>query len=68
MVSLAEYALFRRASRTIPNDSQRFKMISLRLYHIAVIDMNDRFRGNNVVNIAKIIPQRMLRNPMRQVV
>ena len=68
MVSLAEHTLFRRASGTVPNDSQGFKMIPLRFYHIAVVDMNDRIRWNNAANIAKIIRQRLLRNSTSQMV
>ena len=68
MVSLAEHTLFRRASGTVPNDSQGFKMIPLRFYHIAVVDMNDRLRGNHPTNIAKIIRQRLLRNSTSQMV
>ena len=68
MVSLAEYALFRSTSGTIPNNPQEFKMISLRLYHIAVVDMDDWFRGGNAANIPQVVCQRFLRNPTRQMI
>ena len=68
MVALAEYALFRRASRTVPDNSQGFKMIPLRLYHIAVVDMNHRLRGGDAANIAKIIRQSLLGNPTSQMI
>ena len=43
-------------------------MIPLRLYHIAVVDMDDWFRGGNAANIPQVVCQRFLRNPTRQMI
>ena len=68
MIPFTIHTLFKGASGTVPHNSQEFKMIALRLYHIAVVDMSHRLRGCNAANISQVVSQRFQRNPTRQMV
>ena len=50
--------------RTITNDTQSFKFISVRLCNITVINMNDWFIGNPFFNCLKIGNSGFLRNAL----
>ena len=66
MIALFIDTLCRCAFRTIPDPSEGLEFMTVRLYDITVIDMDDRLAGAPFFNLGQIGVQGIFRSPFCQ--